>query len=155
MDACEPRFKINNHKVLCMRIIIYISMLLLSCMLHAESDFYREQLRERIKPLGNVRIEGTHQENNIQSEKKPTQVAPMTAQTIYEKYCLVCHQAGLAGAPKFHEPSDWTPRINDKGLDGLTASAIKGLNAMPAKGTCAECTEQQIRETIEYMMGKS
>jgi cytochrome c5 len=59
-----------------------------------------------------------------------------TGQTIYEQHCSVCHQDGIAGAPKFRDPSDWKTRLTDQTIETLTAQAIKGLNAMPAKGTC-------------------
>jgi cytochrome c5 len=72
----------------------------------------------------------------------------------YQTYCTVCHASGLAGAPKFQDKSDWTPRCQSKHLKGLLASAIKGLNAMPAKGTCASCLEEDIQQAILYMVPK-
>jgi len=77
-----------------------------------------------------------------------------TAQTIYEQHCSVCHQEGVAGAPKFRDPSDWKARLKNQTRDALTATAIKGLNAMPAKGTCQECNDAEIKDAIEYMVPK-
>ncbi|MFL6572782.1 MAG: c-type cytochrome, partial [Burkholderiales bacterium] len=30
---------------------------------------------------------------------------------VYEKSCAMCHGTGVAGAPKFSNASDWSPRI--------------------------------------------
>jgi len=43
---------------------------------------------------------------------------------------VTCFPAtGAAGAPKFGDKAAWAPRLA-LGIDGLTAVAIKGLNAM-------------------------
>jgi cytochrome c5 len=39
-----------------------------------------------------------------------------------------------------------------KGVDGLLATAISGLNAMPPKGTCAACSDEELKVAIEYML---
>jgi|LauGreDrversion4_2_1035121.scaffolds.fasta_scaffold87759_2 cytochrome c5 len=81
-------------------------------------------------------------------------LAGKTGSEIYQTYCTVCHASGLAGAPKFQSKQDWLPRCQQKHMKGLVESAIKGLNAMPAKGTCESCQENDIREAIEYMVPK-
>lgn len=79
-------------------------------------------------------------------------VAYATGQNTYEQYCSVCHAGGLAGAPKFHSKQDWSQRCQTKHLKGLVGSAIKGINAMPSKGTCSSCEEKDILEAIKYMV---
>ena len=37
---------------------------------------------------------------------------------VYEKTCIACHTAGIAGAPKFGDAKDWAPRIK-AGMDTL------------------------------------
>lgn len=76
-------------------------------------------------------------------------------QEIYEQYCIVCHRDGLAGAPKFRNEQDWKPRLAGRKLDDLAASSIKGLNAMPAKGTCIKCSNDDLKAAISYMLPKS
>lgn len=78
--------------------------------------------------------------------------ADQYGQETYQKYCTVCHQSGLAGAPKFRSKSDWGPRCQQKKIKGLVQSAIKGINAMPAKGTCEACKADEILEAIQYMV---
>lgn len=80
--------------------------------------------------------------------------AAKSGQETYQQYCTVCHQSGLAGAPKFRSQTDWASRCEQKKLKGLVESAIKGLNAMPAKGTCEACQAEDLLEAIKYMVPK-
>ncbi len=115
-------------------------------------DFDRQQIIERIKPLGQVRLEDSADEQ----QRFPTKSAQEEAgRATYEKYCVMCHQNGLAGAPKFRVVIDWQARVAQKKLNGLITSAIEGVNAMPPNGSCMDCTEAELKEAIEYMLPKS
>ena len=70
---------------------------------------------------------------------------------VYEISCSVCHQAGLAGAPIFGNPSSWGERKN-KTLEELTHSVKNGLRGMPAMGLCMNCTSSELEEAIQYML---
>jgi cytochrome c5 len=70
---------------------------------------------------------------------------------LYTQNCGVCHAAGVAGAPKFGDKAAWAPRLA-LGIDGLTASAIKGKGAMPAKGGAAAASDADIRAAVDYMV---
>ena len=82
--------------------------------------------------------------------------APATAskagvgEALYKQACIACHAAGVAGAPKFGDKAAWAPRIQT-GLDMLTASVIKGKNAMPPKGG-SSASDADIRAAVEYMV---
>lgn len=76
-------------------------------------------------------------------------------QSTYEKFCAICHRDGLVGAPKFRSVPDWKSRTAQKDLEELVNSAIQGVNAMPAKGTCVECSEEDIKNAIQYMLPQS
>jgi cytochrome c5 len=77
---------------------------------------------------------------------------PSKGQTVYQQYCSICHESGLIGAPKFRDKKSWEERLSKKSISELAASAMKGLNAMPAQGTCYECTQQDLKSAIEYMI---
>ena len=68
----------------------------------------------------------------------------------YNKSCAVCHAAGVAGAPKSGNKEAWAPRM-EKGMDALVASVKNGLNAMPPKGMCFDCSDEEYAELINYM----
>jgi cytochrome c5 len=68
----------------------------------------------------------------------------------FNQACAVCHNAGVAGAPKVGDTEAWAPRL-EKGMDALLASVKNGLNAMPPKGMCFDCTDEEYMELIKYM----
>ncbi len=68
----------------------------------------------------------------------------------YSKSCAVCHAAAVAGAPKTGDAEAWKPRL-DKGMDVIVASVTNGLNAMPPKGMCMDCSEEDYAALIKYM----
>jgi cytochrome c5 len=79
-----------------------------------------------------------------------TTVAAGAGEALYKQACSVCHVAGVAGAPKFGDKAAWAPRLV-AGLDGLTASAIKGKGAMPPKGG-STASEADIKSAVAYLM---
>lgn len=114
-------------------------------------------IEQRIQPVGKVHVQ------ELQASGAATKSADLAVsgaqdavgQKTYERYCIACHRDGLVGAPKFHDEHAWRTRLEGKTMDNLVASAIKGLNAMPAKGTCFECSDEELKSAIEYMLPKS
>ena len=80
---------------------------------------------------------------------KPDAVAVVPV--LYSQLCQTCHVAGLAGAPKLGDKTAWAPRLA-QGIDGLTASVIKGKGAMPPKGGSA-ASDAEIKAVVAYMVG--
>ena len=78
------------------------------------------------------------------------------AEQKYMASCFACHSTGAAGAPKVGEgmAEEWEPRL-EKGLDAVVANAINGINTMPAKGLCFDCTDDDLRALVEYMIDTS
>ena len=72
-------------------------------------------------------------------------------QTIYKTACFTCHDAGVAGAPKLGDKAAWAPRIA-KGNEALYSTLQNGLNAMPPKGTCMNCSDDELRAVLDYMI---
>ena len=68
----------------------------------------------------------------------------------YEKSCKLCHGTGLMGAPTIGDAAAWAPRL-EKGSDALLKSVKEGFNAMPPKGTCMDCTDEDFQKLIEKM----
>ena len=54
--------------------------------------------------------------------------AALSGEALYNKACVACHAAGVAGAPKFGDKAAWGPRVG-LGLEALTASVINGKGA--------------------------
>jgi len=72
------------------------------------------------------------------------------APALFTQVCTACHTAGVAGAPKLGDKAAWAPRIA-QGIDGLTASAIKGKGAMPPRGG-SSASDADIKAVVTYMV---
>lgn len=75
-------------------------------------------------------------------------------QTIYQQSCQSCHAAGVAGAPKLGDKDAWAPRI-DTGMDALMNNVMNGKNAMPPKGACMSCSDDDLKAATQYMVDQS
>lgn len=117
-----------------------------------------EVILKNIAPVGQVKIAGESPAGEaapVADAAAATEAAaPMTAEQIYQTNCLACHATGAAGAPKTGDAAAWAPRIAN-GMDTMVSNAVKGLNAMPAMGTCMSCSEDDIRGVVEYIVAQS
>lgn len=82
----------------------------------------------------------------------------MDGKFIYERACAVCHDPGIAGAPKLGDKAIWAPRIV-RGIVVLEQHAIDGYHGpdgrfMPAKGGNPALSDAQVRVTVQWMVGQ-
>ena len=70
---------------------------------------------------------------------------------VYQTYCYQCHGTGWSGAPLSGEKQDWQARIA-AGMDAMLKNSKQGLNAMPPKGTCTQCSDAQLQAAIQLML---
>lgn len=83
-----------------------------------------------------------------------TAFAERTGEEVYASNCTACHDTGAAGAPKVGDAASWGDRL-DKGKETLYENAINGIRAMPPMGTCSDCSEAEIRNTVDYMISET
>jgi cytochrome c5 len=119
----------------------------------------KEVVLENIKPVGQVYIAGQPgaPEATAAAESAAAAgeaAAPKSGEQVYQSNCIACHGTGAAGAPKMGDAAAWAPRIA-KGIDALLKSATNGLKAMPPKGLCMACSEDELKGAIQYMVSKS
>ncbi len=90
------------------------------------------------------------------AEAAPAVVAAGGGEKTYNTFCMACHMTGAANAPKLGDKAAWAPRIA-KGMDALVQSSINGVagTAMPPRGTCATCSDDDLKAAVEYMVSKS
>ncbi len=78
-----------------------------------------------------------------------------SGEAVFGTNCANCHTGGVGGffsrAPDIEDPEDWEA-LTPKGIDALTANTITGIGDMAARGACAECTDEEIRAAVEYML---
>ena len=113
-----------------------------------------DAIAERLRPVGEVCVAGQECKGVGAVAAAAAGGAARSGSDIVAKYCTACHGVGLLGAPKNGETAAWQARADAQGgLDGLLASAIKGINAMPPKGTCADCSDDEMLAAIKDMSG--
>ncbi|MAH54757.1 MAG: cytochrome c5 family protein [Aestuariibacter sp.] len=112
-----------------------------------------DEIRERIKPVGEVCLQG-EECGEAAAPAETASSGPRSGSEVYDAVCMACHTTGAAGAPVIGDAAAWAPRI-EKGIDTLIDHAINGFNAMPAKGGCSNCPDEEITAAVEHMVEQS
>jgi len=76
--------------------------------------------------------------------------AAQDPEAVYARACAACHNGQLPMAPKRGDAAAWEPRMA-KGMDVLVQSVTNGLNAMPPRGLCMDCSAEDYQAVIELM----
>ena len=104
-------------------------------------------LEQRIAPIGKVRVAGATPAAASGSQQA------RAGDAVYNQFCAACHTSGVLNAPKLNDAADWEPRLA-QGMETVLRNAIVGYNAMPAKGTCGNCSDDEIQAAIDYMIAE-
>jgi cytochrome c5 len=113
---------------------------------------------ERIRPVGAVRTSADElpAQTAVAAVTAPpaatAEPAALDGGAVYQQACVLCHGAGVAGAP-MPGSDPWNERAA-KGLEQLAYSAINGLNAMPAKGGRPDLSDAEVTAAVEFMMAQ-
>ncbi len=130
--------------------ILVATTVLLSGLAFA-ADEHDQALVERIKAVGEVCKAGGNCDTAAPAPSGGGAKAARSGADIAAKHCAMCHgKPGIPGAPK--TPAEWQPRLAAKGIDGLVTSATKGINAMPAKGMCMDCSAADLKAAIQHLV---
>ena len=110
----------------------------------------KDDVAARTAPIGQLCMSGDD------CAAAPVTVAsgPRSGEDIYAAKCVACHATGAANAPKLGDKGAWVTRIGN-GIDVLYSNAINGINGMPAKGLCMDCSDDEIKATVDYMVDNS
>ena len=79
---------------------------------------------------------------------------PDEAEQIVQHFCSTCHALKPMiplGAPRRGIAKDWLPRL-EQGVDVLLKHTEEGLRAMPPRGGCFECTDEQLLLAIKALL---
>jgi cytochrome c5 len=112
----------------------------------------QQLVAERIAPMGHV-VMSSDVAVTLASAVVGDQKG-RTGESIYNSNCMACHNYGVAGAPKFGDAEAWAKKL-EKGIDLVYANAINGIRGMPARGTCMDCSDDEIKVTIDYILNNS
>lgn len=108
------------------------------------------EIRERLAPFGQVCRTG----EECGEVASASANGARSGQQVYDQFCTACHATGVAGAPLLGDAAAWAPRI-DQGMDTLWEHTLNGLNAMPPKGTCMNCSDEELRGVLDYMVAEA
>ena len=116
------------------------------------ADEHDQALIERIQAVGEVCTSGSNCVAVTTVANAATAgAASRSGADIVVKHCAMCHGTpGIPGAPRTAE--EWQARVDAKGIDGLVSSAAAGINAMPPKGLCMDCTDAEFKAAVEELV---
>jgi cytochrome c5 len=84
--------------------------------------------------------------------KTPPKPSGGPGAATYESYCSGCHAMGSGGAPKMGDAAAWGELIKKSNMATIYQNAIHGIRGMPAKGTCLSCSEDDIKQAVDFMI---
>jgi cytochrome c5 len=73
---------------------------------------------------------------------------------IYGTNCMACHTSGIAGAPMMGDAVAWAERL-EQGIETVYANAINGIRGMPMRGTCMDCSDDEVIAAIDHILDNS
>lgn len=76
---------------------------------------------------------------------------PHPGVSTYQQACAVCHDSGVANAPKLGDDDAWAPRVAT-GRAALLKSVLNGKGAMPARGGQSQLSDEEVAASLNYML---
>jgi cytochrome c5 len=116
----------------------------------ALTDGQKQAIEERITPVGKVCLQGDTSCGVATAAAAGGE--PRSGEDVYNASCMACHGTGAAGAPRTDDGAEWSKRLAEKGLDTIHKHAIEGFNAMPPKGLCMTCSDDEVIAAVDYML---
>lgn len=132
-----------------LKALLFLAVTIFATQAWADTDAANEKIRERIKPVGTV-CAGSECGG---AAAAPAASSARSGESIYNTACVACHGSGLLDAPKKGDTAAWDKRF-EQGEATVLKHAVEGLNAMPPKGTCGDCSDDDLMSAINYMSGR-
>ncbi len=117
--------------------------------------------------VANVKVSDIVTETATEASEVVTEAAEIEVNTVtssateatnagYQKVCAICHDGGLAGAPKLGDQAAWAERLV-KGRETLLENAINGLNGMPPRGgvPTSLLDDAGLEAAVNYMISQA
>lgn len=114
----------------------------------------RDRAEARLRPVGAVREDGEAAPVAL-AEDDEEEDEVLSASEVNEAACMACHDSGVQDAPITGDTDAWQALYDEKGLDELVDNAINGIGAMPARGGDSSLSDEEIRETVIYILEES
>ncbi|MDT0500879.1 MULTISPECIES: c-type cytochrome [unclassified Halomonas] len=121
----------------------------------AQVDAEREAIAERLKPVGELCVEGedcgTASASAGGASNGASSGGDIDGASIYNSVCMACHETGAAGAPIRGDEAAWADRV-EKGFATLLDHSMNGFNAMPARGGNPNLSDAEMEAVTAYMV---
>ena len=126
---------------------------------------HAQEVQSRIDPVGDVyagdtgraALEAAKAEALKAAAAQVAYGGTLDGKTIFGNLCQTCHTNAATGAPVLTDKAAWAPRVAE-GLDTLVKHATEGFTGskgvMPAKGGNPSLTNEQVKATVEWMVGQ-
>lgn len=76
---------------------------------------------------------------------------------VFKEFCASCHSKEPiidVNAPHIGDKKAWQA-ISQQGMPALMKITTRGAGAMPSRGGCFECSDEQLQQTIQYILDQS
>lgn len=74
----------------------------------------------------------------------------ITGEGIYDYVCASCHESGAYDAPRPGRNARWSA-IAAQPRGETVSHVIDGIGAMPERGLCGFCTDEQLQQAVDFM----
>jgi cytochrome c5 len=108
-----------------------------------------QQVAARIAPVGHVNMAG-----QVVLAAAGAGIAERSGSDIYGTNCMACHTTGVAGAPMMGDVGAWAARLT-QGIEVVYTNAINGIRGMPMRGTCMDCSDNEVKAAIDHILNNS
>jgi cytochrome c5 len=108
-----------------------------------------QQVAARIAPAGHVSMAG-----QVAAVTSGGVESARAGGDIYAINCIACHSSGVAGAPIMGDVAAWSARL-EQGLETVYTNAINGIRGMPMRGTCMDCSDDEVKAAVDHILDGS
>ena len=158
--------------------LLVFALLNLGFLLLGSNAAAQQSIEDNVRPAGQVCLAGQSCVGSTAGEAPPVKSAALTStaapiaavieevveevieavasfdvESTYQMSCFACHGTGAAGAPLLGDADAWTERM-EKGMDAVMVNVVNGVNAMPPKGLCMTCSDDNLRTLVNYMINQ-
>lgn len=164
LATCAARDPISNNSTVDEVVRVKSSKLMMGCLAtlglsaglamaaQAQTDSEREAIAERLKPVGELCLQGEECGSASATAAAPSgNGGAIDGSAIYGNVCMACHETGAAGAPVRGNEEAWASRV-EQGFATLLDHSINGFNAMPARGGNPNLSDAEMEAATAYLL---
>jgi len=159
--------------------LLLLALMTLSFVLLGSNATAQQSIEDNVRPAGQVCLEGQPCVGSTADRASPAtsvslaraavptkavieevveeeieavaEVVAFDVESTYQMSCFACHGTGAAGAPLLGDVDAWAERMA-KGMEAVMVNVVNGVNAMPPKGLCMTCSDDNLQELVNYMI---